>query len=68
MLVMLGFASCEPEEEKVMYGPPDAKYMYGISRAEFERKPAVPDIDETLEPPAVTEEGEETVGQRNENE
>jgi hypothetical protein len=68
LLVALGFTACEPEEEKVMYGPPEAKYMYGVSRAVFELKPAVPDIDETLEPLAVQGEGEESAGQKNENE
>ncbi len=44
MLVMLGFAACEPEPED----PPQSIASYGVPSAQFEQKPAVP-VNETVE-------------------
>ncbi len=50
MLVMLGFAACEPEEEtKPGCDPEGLRYMYGPYPCAYESKSAVPDGDDVTE-------------------
>ncbi len=65
MLVVLGFSSCEPEDDYVPWrcDPNAPRLMYGAYPCEYESKAAVPrwvDPSETVEFPAIPNDGDES--------
>jgi hypothetical protein len=63
LLVILGFAACEPEESLPKCPPVnegDARYMYGVVPCAYESKSNVPDVDEAVEVIVIPSESEES--------